>query len=149
MYICERCGNVIEDDEFPTEVQCHGYTSLGDSFDETIDGCCSCGGEYVEAYQCKVCGEWFSEDDLCYDVCDDCRKAYATVSYALEQGKNDTTTVTINGFVADALTEEEINRILAKWMTENFTDGSKVVVDYLNNDEEYYAERLIKEYGNE
>ena len=147
MYICERCGNVIEDDEFPTEVQCHGYTSLGDSFDETIDGCCSCGGEYVEAYQCKVCGEWFAEDDLCYDVCDDCVKENETVAEALSIGEEYTEQVDINGFVAKVLSVEQINNILSRWVEENFVDRSKDVVEYCGESRDGFCDWLADKYG--
>lgn len=146
MLICNCCGNLIEDYELKKTYQCHGYTSLGQPLEEEIDECCSCGGEYVRASKCKICGEWFDNEDL-YGICEGCLEEYETVGTALEIGENDTTSVEINGFVASVLSAEQINKILAKWVEENFTDHSRDVVKYCEEDKAYFSDYLADKYA--
>ena len=128
MFVCKKCGKLIEDCEFPVVKQCHGYTSLGQPLTEDIEGRCSCGGEFVEAEKCKICGEWFDNREL-HGVCESCLSNYETVGVALAIGKENTESVEgINGFVKSVLSAEQINKILTKWVEENFTDHSKYVV---------------------
>ena len=148
MYICNRCGELIQDDELGTTTQCHGYSSLGQPYIEVCDDDrCNCGGRFVEATKCKVCGEWYDSNDYDYDVCEVCTEEYQTVGDALEYGAEDTTDVEINGFVASVLSEEQINRILIKWVEENFVDHSKDVIAYCEEDKLCFTEYLIKKYG--
>ena len=146
MLVCNVCGDVIEDYEIPTRTQCHGHTSLGQELLETIDGNCSCGGEYVEATQCKICGEWFDNEEM-HGICECCLEEFETVPVALEMGKEYTEEVEINGFVANALSNEQINKILVKWVSENIIDHSKEVVKYCNEDKEYFSEWIEQKYG--
>ena len=68
MYICENCGELY--DELPIRKEYHG--ELEGNWYETFAEC-SCGGNIEKAYECKVCGEWFSEDIILTEgVCDFC-----------------------------------------------------------------------------
>ena len=145
MFVCKNCENLVE--EIPTTKQYHDYTSLGQRLEETIDCLCHCGGEYVEAEQCKVCGEWFDNCEL-HGVCEVCLEDYETVGEALAIGEENTESVDgINGFVASVLSVEQINKILTKWVEENFTDHSTFVVKYLEADKSYFSEYLEDKYG--
>ena len=148
MLICNRCGELIEDHELKFTSQCHGYTCLGQPLSETIPEDCRCGGEFVEAKKCNVCGEWFDNTDL-NGVCEGCLEEYETVGEALEIGENDTTSVDINGFVASVLSVEQINKILCKWVEENFIDHSKDVVKYCEENKAYFSDYLADKYGEE
>ena len=143
MYMCERCGCLVE--EIPTDFECRGYSSLGDRFEEEVDGRCECGGEFGEAIQCPICGEWGLEND--YGVCDECFKEHETVENALGLGEYNTESVEINEFIAKVLGEEQINKILAKWVEENFVDHSAQVVDYCREDRYAFADYLEETYG--
>ena len=146
MFICEKCGKVIEDYEFPMSKQCHGYTSLGQPLTETIAGHCTCGGDFIEATQCKVCGEWFDNDGM-HGVCECCLDNYSTVNDALDFGENAKLEVEVNGIVAELLTEEQINKILRKWCEENFVDSSNDITKAIGEYKEEYSEFLVDRYG--
>lgn len=68
MYICNRCGYLV--DEVPTERWRH--TELDGPFYEEEDAPCACGGEFVEAYECACCGEYEAEDKLTNGWCRSC-----------------------------------------------------------------------------
>ena len=147
MLVCKNCGKVIEDYELGTVRECHGYSSLGQAFVEEADELCTCGGEFVEAEKCKICGEWFDNEDL-NGVCEVCIEKYETVSEALDMGAENTVSIdNINGAVASLLSTELINKILTKWVEENFIDHSKEIVRYCEEDEYYFAEWLTDKYG--
>jgi hypothetical protein len=63
MYKCNNCGKIVEKlkEVEPTYQEC-GY----------VEDYCSCGGQYVDAYQCKECGEWFTEEELDGGICEEC-----------------------------------------------------------------------------
>jgi hypothetical protein len=145
MYICNLCGELVE--EVPTEVQCHGYTSLGQPINEVIDSHCHCGGEFVEAKQCEICGEWFDNTEL-NGVCEVCLEEHETVEEALNFGdENEVEISGINGAVAFLLSAEQINKILKKWVEENFVDHSKDIIEYCEDDFCEFSEYLADKYG--
>ena len=145
MFVCKKCGNLVE--QIPTTKQCHGHTSLGQRLEETVDCLCHCGGEFVEATECKVCGEWFDNSDM-NNVCEVCIEEYETVGEALEIGAENTESVEgINGFVANVLSVEQINKILTKWVEENFIDHSTEVIKYCEEDKLYFSEWIQQKYG--
>lgn len=138
MLVCDRCGRLIEDDELRFDVEDYGGKSAVP---------CSCGGTFIEAEQCSVCGEWFDNTDL-HGVCEGCLGEYETVGEALAIGAENTTSVDgINGAVAHLLSVEQINNILTKWVEENFTDRSKPIVEYCEDDKIYFSEWLESKYG--
>ena len=53
-YICNRCGDVV--DEIPTCTQTEEYWGRTVSWEEEDN--CSCGGSYVEADECCLCGDY-------------------------------------------------------------------------------------------
>jgi hypothetical protein len=137
MLVCNHCGKIIEESELG-----YGYEPHG----ERTPDCCSCGGDFIEATQCKICGEWFDGSDL-HGVCEACLEENETVGEALEYGKERTEDVRINGFVANVLSVEHINKILEKWVEENFIDHGTPTRRYLENDVSEYSEYLIDKYG--
>lgn len=72
MYKCDKCGKVIE--RLPTVVD---YVPYGDTDVpmESTDEDCACGGTYLEAIKCKVCGNIKHVDEgIAYigEICHDC-----------------------------------------------------------------------------
>ena len=144
MYVCDCCGKAI--DELSTKRQCHGYTSLGDSLDEEyVITSCSCGGEFVEAEECAICGQPYDDRDL-YGICECCMENYETVKNAIEFGDNRRETIEVNGFICYALTNESINQILTKWCEENIADYSKDVKYYCEDDKFDFSEFCKEKY---
>lgn len=137
MLVCDTCGKLIEDDELG-----YGYEPHG----ERTPNCCSCGGDFIEATKCRVCGKHFDSTHL-HGVCECCLEEYETVGEALAIGEENTEDVEINGFIATVLTKEQINKILTKWVEENFVDHSKAVVDYCEDDKSYFADWIADKYG--
>ena len=138
MLVCNKCGTLVEDNELGYVTEAHGERHL--------DTNCKCGGEFIPATQCKICGKWFDNTEL-HGICEVCLGEEETVGNALEIGSYSTEKVDgINGFVADVLSVEQINKILTKWVEENFTDHSKAVVDYLESDMSAFADFLEDKY---
>ena len=61
---------------------------------------------------------------------------------ALTIGSINPKSVEINGFIAAVLSQDQIDKILTKWVEENFIDHGKPVVDYLEEDKSYFSEYL-------
>lgn len=141
MYVCNKCGTLKSEEEMNYVRESHGERHL--------DMNCNCGGEFIPATKCSVCGEWFDNTEL-HGVCEVCLDEEETVGTALSIGEYSTEKVDgINGFIADVLSVEQINKILTKWVEENFTDHSKAVVDYLESDKSAYSEYLEDKYREE
>ena len=139
MYICDKCGEIRDDFDLRSYKEAHG--------EKLTDYSCGCGGELVEAKQCPICEKWFIAEKT-NSVCETCMKEYETVGEALDMGERDKKSVDgINGFIAEVLTVEQINKILTKWVEENFTDHSKPVVDYCECDKDYFCDYLAEVYG--
>lgn len=142
MHICNLCGKTVEDDN----VDCkYDYSRR---ITEVYTVACECGGELVRATECKICGEWFAENGNS-QVCDDCIDNYQTVSTAIEFGSdpNSAKSVEINHLVATLLSEEQINKILCKFVEENFVDYSKPIKDYFSDCFCDYLEFIEHKYG--
>lgn len=75
MLICDNCGLVIEDEDAPIVEDLHSIdTGIGMKIihRETFLEDCLCGGSFVKATQCKLCGEYFWATS-CFDaICDEC-----------------------------------------------------------------------------
>ena len=138
MLVCDRCGTVVAHDDLPYVTEMHG-----ERHKNTV---CTCGGEFVEATKCEACGKWFDNREL-DGVCEVCLEEYETVGDALKIGENRKVDVPINEFLAYALTPELIEEILTKWVEENFTDHSRIVVDYCEDDKPWFSE-YVKEKAN-
>lgn len=116
MYICDRCGTLV--DELPT---CKEYEPYGDSYvPRTVsDDYCRCGGYFDEAARCLICGEYFSCDDLTNDVCQICSEEEITYETALDYlSKRGILKDFCNRFFESNYGEsldEKINKELAVW----------------------------------
>ena len=102
IYECDRCGKQFDQPDIVTEP--HG---------EKVGVCPHCHGHFEIMYQCKICGEYFTEDDLTDGVCDACIYNDATVERCIRYGADCEESVAINGFIASVLSADKINEILA------------------------------------
>jgi hypothetical protein len=137
MLVCNYCGKLKEETELERVTEMHGETHL-DTYCHRCDK-----GEFVTATKCEFCGEWFDDDSHC-GICESCMDDEYTVGNALEYGEGNLVSVDgINEAIATLLTPEEMNRILGKWVEENFVDGSNPVRAYLDNDKSAFAEFLL------
>ena len=145
-YECHRCGKRFEEPDFVAER--HG---LDTPPYEKVAVCPYCYGYFEEMYQCEICGEWFTDGELTSGVCDDCIYQHDTdieLLYKLGNEEDVKETVTLNGFVASVLTEEQINEILMRELrTINYAcyiNGT----EFIGSDKSWFAEQLIKEKQN-
>ena len=137
MLVCNKCGKLRESSELGYAVESHGERHL--------DTNCSCGGEFVPATRCSLCGKWFDGTDL-HGVCEVCLDDNETVGVALEIGDANRENVEINSFIASILNPDRINHILEKYVEEHYTDHSDAVIDYLEADMSAFAEFLEDKY---
>jgi RecJ-like exonuclease len=136
MYICDECGDVFSTPEF------HKGTDI----------CPGCGNKYFdEAVQCKICGEYVSNEDAYgygHDlVCRDCVNSRKDDMEFLASCTQDHEEVEIPVIYRYIFSDDEINAILyhaAKAKQERSDlDLSDFVSDYAND----IAETYIKEEG--
>lgn len=137
MLVCNRCGTLVNYNDLGYVTEIHGERHRN-----TV---CKCGGEFIPAKKCKLCGSWFDNTDL-HGVCEGCISEEETVGNALEIGAENTEMVEVNGFIAEVLTTEQINKILTKWVEENFVDRCTPVVQYLEGDISCFTEFLEDKY---
>ena len=103
-YICERCGHVLEPNE--TEL----------SYDDALT-CKLCGSEDVSAaYRCEICEEMTSENEIegCdHKVCRGCieKKRY-DLDFCAKVGESEGSECCLNSYLADFITEWEINELM-------------------------------------
>lgn len=148
MLICSKCGAKTE--FLRTEKEWHHEFERPCYEEIEINECPVCGAKDTmeEAISCILCGEEFSDFTKEGDICDECIERYETVGEALAVGAVNTLEVKgINGFAASVLSTEQINKILTKWVEENFVDHSKYVKEYLEEDKTYFIDWLTEKYG--
>jgi DNA-directed RNA polymerase subunit RPC12/RpoP len=145
-YQCHECDKRFEEPDFIVEK--HGLETPPY---EKIAVCPYCKGYFEAMYECKICGEWFTDEELTMGVCDECIYQHDTdieLLYKLGNEEEAKETVTLNGFVASVLTEEQINEILIRELrTINYAcyvNGT----EFIGSDKSWFAEQLIKEKQN-
>jgi hypothetical protein len=97
--------------------------------------------------QCKICGEYFTDDELSGGVCDECIYEHSTdIELCHRLGEEAEETIKINGFIASVFTEEQIiNEILWNRIKEINRIVSISCYDFIDSDKSWFAEKLIKE----
>jgi DNA-directed RNA polymerase subunit RPC12/RpoP len=134
IYLCDRCGKLFDQPDIVTEP--HG---------EKVGVCPHCHGHFEIMHQCKICGEYFTEDDLTDGVCDACIYNDATVERCIRYGADCEESVAINGFIASVLSADKINEILAN---EIMKANDIIPIDcsgFVDDDKSWWAEQLLKE----
>ena len=92
----------------------HEFDVQTDEFGNKKAVCPYCKGDIEDLYECKVCGEMFTDDELTSGVCDGCIYEDVTFDRCLRYGADCEENIAINGFIASVLDAETINRILAE-----------------------------------
>lgn len=140
MYICERCGELYDEDEaFRTSYIYDGAHKLARCDD--ICRCEHCGGELAEAVQCEVCGAYVPNTGA--RICDCCIEDAENVETALKFGDTDTVSIEINGFAASALGVEWIQAMLRELIRQKATE--KDIKNYIKSDLYNLTEFLSEE----
>ena len=143
---CHECDRRFEEPDFVTER--HGLESPPY---EKMAVCPYCKSYFEMMYQCKICGEWFADEELTSGVCDDCIYQHDTdyeLCYKLGNEETAQEKISINGFVASVFTEEQISEILMRELR-NIKDITNIsCIEFIGSDKSWFAEQLIKEKQN-
>ena len=141
MYECHRCGKHFEEPDIITET--HGLDSPPY---EKVAVCPYCHGWFEEMYQCKVCGQFFTDDELTMSVCDECIYEHEINAELCHKfGEEAEESIKINGFIASVFSEEQINEILWNRIKEINRIVNVSCYAFIDRDKSWFAEQLIKE----
>lgn len=151
MYICKKCGELSE--ELPI-VSNRGYFNSYDDFEAPSSNVarCDCGGKFVKAEQCIVCGEYVPLKEIKSDICEYCldEEAEATpYEYGLKIGADNKTDIYINGLIPSILSTEEIEKILLNYIDENnmnIKDFNKKCEKYCREDMDCFAQYVEEKH---
>ena len=143
MFKCYDCEATFSEPRIYTE-------KMGEHFGvpayESFSCCPECGGSFDEATQCKICGEWFFEDELDDGICEMCidekKQEYRyNVKACYEVLKDETAQVEINPVLAMLLKRSEIEEELLKMLLDSSSvDCSSVIKEY----EDWFIEEIKK-----
>lgn len=145
-YQCHECDRQFDEPDIIKET--HGMT---DGSYEKIGICPYCKGFYEEMYQCRICCQHFTDDELSGGVCDECIYEHSTdinLCYKLGAEENAEQNIKINGFIASVFDEEQINEILWNRIKELNRIVNVSCYDFIDSDKSWFAEQLIKEKNN-
>lgn len=146
MLKCNYCGKVVDEDELGvcSEGVFNNYGEyMGSKYYQAE---CSCGGEFVEADECELCGEWFLDDELTNGFCDDCLESEMTFENAEKFGAEENC---LNYFYECVLGIDKINEILGKYLREyNVASDETKATSFCKEDKYAFAEWLGAEYAN-
>lgn len=112
MYICDWCGNTV--DELQQSEEDFGYdTGIGwRSATQTVtNNECDCGGNFIEAKNCALCGEPYLGDKY---ICDYCLEINATFENAIKCGEENKYKIELNDYLASSFSVSEIEEILTR-----------------------------------
>jgi hypothetical protein len=118
-----------------------GYAS------ETFACCPYCKGDFDKTKNCEICGEDFFEDELFGDVCEDCIQQYENdIQGCYELSQNETEEISINAFLCEMFTTQEIEELLLRELIGSNASCKK----FIESDKIRFGELLLeKEKKNE
>lgn len=144
MFKCYDCEATFSEPRIYTE-------KMGEHFGfpayESFSCCPECGGSFDEATQCKICGEYFFDDELDDGICEECLEEKKgeyryNVKACFEVLKDETTQIEINPVLAMLLKRSEIEEELLKTLLEcSSIDCSSVIEEY----KDWFIEEFKKE----
>lgn len=142
MFKCYDCEATFSEPRIYTE-------KMGEHFGvpayASFSCCPECGGNFDEATQCKICGEWFFEDELDDGICEMCidegkEEYHDNVKACLEILKDEKRKIEINPVLAMVLKPSVIESILTEYVLNNSFDCKDVVEEY----EDWFIEEIKK-----
>jgi DNA-directed RNA polymerase subunit RPC12/RpoP len=140
-YKCYDCGETFNEPK--TVKEPHG---------EVLACCPYCNGSFNEAKKCRICGEYFFEEELnggC--VCDDCVEEYKgdlKTCYAIAE-TTEKQEIKINALLASIFDIAEIEENLyQKLESININNDTLTLINFsafINEDRDWFAEKLAEE----
>lgn len=145
MYICKCCGLTFDEPSRWYEERGAGLQP----FLEEWSGCPACLGYYEEANECDICGEAYVASEVREGVCDCCVQKYGNdieTCYRISGDECDKESVKLNGFLAWAFSDSDIEAILYEAL-ENEQKKTHTRIDckdYINSDRGWFLSKLNK-----
>ncbi len=138
---CNECKSLFDSDQIKTERDWVGMCGDIPAYQD-LGVCPVCGSSNLEdAYECPKCGQYFTADEMLYDICDKCIDSFRYDVETCEKiAEGETEDVEINLFLASIFDPDEINAILRDYMHMNMDeiDCSK----FINEDKYWFAEKI-------
>ena len=138
MFKCLECGHVFLEPKIWREERGEFW---GAPCYESMAGCPRCNEAFSEAYRCKVCGDYFLEEEMHGEVCCECIRDNSDFDSCYAVGENNQKEIQINGFLSYFFTSSEIEHILKSILLENKKIDCS---EYINEDIVWFAEQLAK-----
>lgn len=149
MLKCLECGEFFERND---AVYSSSYVGehFGTPVSQRVLCCPTCGSDdLIPAKSCKICGEYFGEDDIEDGVCSDCLndalKEYRDdFDKCLDLCKDEKENIEINPIFAHFFTESQINEILLRELKE--ANGIKQFdfTAFLIDDKSWFIEKMLE-----
>ena len=141
-YFCADCEHVFDEDDAECHV-CREYDDRGCVDVVEYYACPNCGSEDIcEAAECAICGEWYADDALIGDVCEECLKAATTPEniwkYSKQEGEMKKIVLSVPDVVADYFERREIVAMIRKAFCELKDDAR--IAEYCMLDKESFAD---------
>lgn len=115
MYICERCGDIV--DKLPVHQEYFGEYWGFPANEMVSDDYCECGGDYVEAVECCICGEIVPECETENGICNECIESESTEGNILHFAETlESEDIHINPLIAYMFSSEDIEAEMKKIM---------------------------------
>lgn len=127
----------------------HDFDVQTDEFGGKKAVCPYCKGDIEDVYECKLCGELYSDDELESGVCLKCIDKHTNLDNCIEFGNDDKRKVEVNGFIFSLLTEEQINDILVRIIRDANTITPIDCSEYVSDDYDWYGEQIVKQKESE
>lgn len=137
MFKCEECGMVFDEPNIYKEK--HGLDAPPY---EIFSECPFCGGHFVEAEKCELCGEWNVPRELTMGVCDECIYGYKLYKRCKNVFDGETAEVKIDYLASVLLDERTINDILKRYLAERLNHAD--CTEAIEADKSWFAEMLVK-----
>lgn len=113
--------------------------------------CPYCGHEdFEEAVQCKVCGDYFFDDELTFGVCEICKEDLKfpykhDPKKCYELSKDEKEEVSLNSFLVSQFTAEQIEEVLMKELIIQSAIPYPDYSNFIDSDEMWFIEKVLEE----
>lgn len=113
--------------------------------------CPYCGHEdFEEAVQCKVCGDYFFDDELTFGVCEICKEDLKfpykhDPKKCYDLSKDEHEEVSLNAFLVSQFTTEQIEEVLMKELIIQSAIPYPDYSNFIDADEVWFIEQMLEE----
>lgn len=143
MFKCEKCNHLFNNDEKKEWIET--YYEEHPNIRSYLTGCPICKGDYIEVKPCKICNEYYIEEELHGGVCNDCISKYRynfKVCNDISCGED--TEIKINSLLAEIFDKSDIEAILESFIHNTLHDEIDCN-SFIIQDKDWFGEKLFQE----